>query len=331
MYEDPVVRAERELEELTSLRNEAIGVKPEDETPDTPAASENQEESSPETDDSGQPSQEPKPDVKDAAAQPVDYEARYKSLQGKYNAEVPGLQADRNRLMQENLGLKREVEDFKRQLAEKPKTQEPGSENVEDALDDLAETYGPDFTKALDRYIDKRLADKVPQTTQQPDQTEDPFIVGMNHFAPNWRVQNNDQGFISWLNETRDPFDKHQRSLQEILIEAVHNRDAERAAHIFNVYRPESPARASSQPATDESQTPDKASPSAPSKESLVVPDKRGTGAQTKIDNAKGKVWTMAEINAFYKKAELGRISEKEFEETDAAITLAHREGRIVD
>jgi len=201
------------------------------------------------------------------------WEQRYKTLQGKYDAEVPRLAA--------------ELKEIKLKL-ESPK------ETVrDDAVDDLAafeEEYGTDFTEQLRKIITREVKSNLTPVEQRLETAEeksvklaqDDFKSVLTDKAPGWEDcwNGKDKGFQKFL-EKSDPSGLYTYGE---LVELYNEKwNADKLAKVFNVYL--------------EGKSKHKNTDIAP-KKTLVAPSKTNRSTNTPTTNDK-KIWTMQEINEF--------------------------------
>lgn len=290
---------------------------------------------------------DPAPVVEPSVADPapvvepvtVDWEKRYRTLQGKYDAEIPQLRGE--------LGsLQRLIANMQHQPAPPAAAPTPAT-TVPVAAATISpediETYGEDLVVSARRWaaaevqphLDAMAAQIAElrggqqtihtETVQQRVHTAldaDPDLAGR------WRDVNNDPLFISWLTE-EDPFAGSQRIV--LLRQAYANGDAVRTARFFKTYLAEQTA-VSDPPAALTSQTPQTGVASGrPSLEDLAAPGRTNTAPAPSGAPAEKRVWTKPQITAFYRDAANGKYAGREAEririETD--IFAATTEGRI--
>lgn len=246
------------------------------------------------------------------------WKSRFEVMQGKYNAEVPRLIEQVNVMNAQMQALQAQLENNGNA---EPTAQKPGT--VEEALAQLQNEYGSELTDALDRLIQARLRsveEKVSNVETVTAKTAyEKFLDAMDAKVPTWRTVNTDPGFLAFI-ETPEPFSGVP--YKALLAQAAQSCDSERVARIFNLYINQNPAAA----------TPPSQRELPPNPEQLVAPSRRGTGEPPTAQDQSKKIWTLAEVNAFYKALELGRFrgKEQEAERIEAEILKANKEGRIV-
>ena len=255
------------------------------------------------------PSNTEKPTEAPAAQEDPTWESRYKSLIGKYNAEVPRLAASNKELTAKLQSIEKELEDLRTAKAE-PRQSLVKPEEIQEfgePLVDLIRRAARDEISEKDQEIaalKSRLERFEVSTTKN---AEIDFFTRLSTSVPDWEETNKDADFLKWLAEY-DELTGLQR--QDALDDAVRNNDAIRAARFFNKW-------------SDMNRT--KAETASRSLEEQVVP----TPVANTPPPAGKKIWTRAEIQDFYAKARRGEISDKDMVSIEADIHAAHIEKRI--
>lgn len=259
------------------------------------------------------------------APQPsVDFETKYRVLQGKYNAEVP-------HLTQQVQALSQALQEMQAQVAEaqKQRTKVDADSLVTDAD---KEAFGADLVNLVERAARKnvlpvqaeleRLTQENAALRQQLERTEvdvqttskQGFFDGLTRAVPQWEQLNEDPGFLGWL-EQMDPVFGVQR--QEALDRAAASLNVKAAAAVFNAYlaataAPEKPAKT----ARDDLQ-------------SQVAPSRSRAGVAPEVDPAATKIWTNQEIAAFYTGIRQGAYTDEQAARIQSDIDRAAAEGRV--
>lgn len=296
------------------------------------------------------------PPVAPAATPPAtedSAEHRYKVLQGKYNAEVPRLQ-QANRELQATVRTQGEqiaalnalVATLGGQRAAAPAAPEP-TQPVRLVKDEEEREYGADLLDVVRRAakeavlpeLDQRIAQKVAPVAQKVDQVAGQANAASRHVqqqnqqavyrmlkeqVPNWNELNESPEFHTWLDQL-DPYAGRPRG--ELLVEAYKSFDGPRVVAFFKGYlnehaavTPPAPAPATAPAAT------------TAKLEELAVPGAPKAGAAGAQDGASNKrVWTRAEVTAFYREKQQGkfRLKPDVAKQMEADIFAAQREGRI--
>ena len=183
----------------------------------------------------GEPAKEvPKEAPKEAA--PEDWKQKYDTLQGKYNAEVPGLHqtvaAFKNQLTEAGMKItaleaevKAAVGQGKAAEKEKDNGKGAGEEEIADPeLKAFSEEY-PDIFTAMKKLIGqkpKEAAPKEPAKPAEPKPAPTPdtnvratFTYYLNRDMPDWRQVNVDPDFINSLS-VQDPNSPGHTKLESI-------------------------------------------------------------------------------------------------------------------
>lgn len=271
-----------------------------------------------------------------AAEPPVDMaeqlrrsEARYQSLQGKYNAETGVLRAqlEQNTALVTQL-LERENRPAPAAAPVAPQTPEERMRAL-GATDKDIEEYGdllplvaklaenmvrPTLTK-LEGELNK-IAQGQGQIVQQTRASRVSSLEAQLDAAlPTWRAINESAEFLDWLGIT-DIFSGVTRRVA--LTDAYNKLDAARVQAIFVAYAREYPDHARAPGAAQVDPV------------TLVAPDIRG-GHGAAPEGAGGKrTWSESEITDFYAKVRKKLVSPEEYKRMMVEIAQASAEGRIV-
>lgn len=254
----------------------------------------------------------------------VDWEHKYKTLQGLFNREVPSLQGK----VKDLEGKLHEAIDRLNQAAESAKPKEPEKPTA-DPKD--VENFGSDLVEMVQRVassmlaraagelqtqaanIDRRLA-QLEQAYQGTSQTvamtaEQAFFDRLTKLVPDWEQTNANQAFLAWLAEV-DPLLGQPR--QVALDAAQQQMNADRAAAVFKAFV------ATSQPA-----------PKANNLDKQVSP--KGTASSAPPTPQQPVIWTQQQVVDFYNAKRRGdfRGREKDAAALEAEINLAISEGRV--
>ena len=307
-----VLEAERKADEALQRLQQAR--QPQQTPPETPPASQG---------DSDPPANTPAPSEPAAtapapastppapASQDGDdkWEARYKTLHGKYNAEVPRLHSALKERDSKLNSLTEEVEALKQALA-KPKESLVKPEEVNEfgePLVDLIRRAAREEVQTKDAEIAalKKRLESFEATTVQTREVS--FFDKLNAAVPDWMAINDDPDFHAWLGEVDD---LTGATRQDILSAAEEKRDADRVARFFKAFKKVQENKSAAATASLDSQ---------------IAPV-----ASRVEDPPKGKkIWTRAEIADFYAKDRRGELDEKTATAIDAEIQLAVRERRV--
>lgn len=237
------------------------------------------------------------------------WEARYKTLHGKYNAEVPRLHAalkerdsKLNSLTEEVEALKAAISNPRESLIKPEEVNEFG-----EPLVDLIRRAARDEMSAKDAEIAKLKREVESVKTTTVENKEVSFYDKLASAVPDWMAINDDPDFHAWLGEVDDLTGAHR---QEILSAAEEKRDADRVARFFKAFKKVQEKKSAAASASLDSQ---------------VAPV-----ASRVEDPPKGKkIWTRAEVADFYARDRKGEFTEAKAAAIDEEIQLAIREKRI--
>jgi hypothetical protein len=242
------------------------------------------------------------------------WEQRWRTLNGKYNAEVP-------RLNEQVISLQQQVGRLMEQLSETRTTSPPANTDSKDltgALSELQEEYGERFVNAIRSIVRsegeelvKPVRDDMDSTTKQLGQIN--FYGELDRAASSWRQLNEDSKFLSWL-QTSDPVSGIK--YHDVLLSHFEHGDVAKTAAVFKYY-------------TDNVQQV-KAAPRTP--EHLVAPKKTGGGTQSIVDNNSGDVMSMAAYEQLQRDYIQGvyKGKEQEFRNKKQSFLKAAQEGRLI-
>lgn len=263
-----------------------------------------------------------------------DWEQRYNTLQGKYNAEIPELRGQL-RAMQDM------VNNLQRQPAPEPqRTREQTFQPVPTRsipAEDI-EAYGEDLTVASRRWSRVEvepdlveLRNRIQQLEIGTQQTANMTTAqrcetNMDRIMPTWREVNVDRGFIDWL-QLIDPFSGRTR--QSLINEAYGAGDAPRTVAFFQAYANEH-TTVSQTPGIQTNQTGVNPADRLPLVD-LAVPGRGQPSSPPTPGAPTRRTWTGADIAAFYRQKQRGMYLGREAEAAaiEADFTAAGREGRV--
>jgi hypothetical protein len=262
------------------------------------------------------PEQTPEPPAADRLAH---LEQSFKTLQGKYSAEVP-------RYAEQLRERDRELAELRQQLAEaKPAPAQPEGRKAKYGLtDEQIETYGEDLValaeQVADRIVDERLAKSVQPIEQRlRASAQEAFAARLETLVPGMGEINADPAFAAWLGET-DPFSGQTR--RELADAAIAAMDAQRTARFFTAF-------------LDQNKPIHTAAPSAP-----VAPPRPATPSlaaqvmprpSAPLPQAPAKpVYTLAQYNEAMTLLTKGGHSAQEAEQIRNEFIAAFAEGRVL-
>lgn len=272
---------------------------------------------------SAEPAPKPEPPTSEET-----WEHRYKTLDGKYKAEVPRLFGELRELKAELEAAQATIAELKRAPAEA----QPKPKKL--VTDEDVETFGPDLVDLIDRkarevadeLVDGRTAELRAEneklreqltgvSERQQSNDRQVFYAELERLVPDYEALNVDPGFLNWLAEV-DQLSGVAR--QEYLNRAYVSFDATRTAALFNAYKQLTAPPVAPTPQSDSTL------------ERQVAPS--GSKASTPPPAAAStKIWRSGEIEAFYKQVSLGKFKDNEADRVriEAEIDQAVAEGRV--
>lgn len=336
-FQDPVKKLEKEIAELEELQRKDLGIT------DGPSSEEDGDTPAPDANVGVEPQEDSTEPVEasEAKRQTGDdedpnsetYKSRFETLRGKYDAEVESVRSRIMLLERQNQELLRQIADVKADSSGAQQAQEP--KNVEEALDELENEYGLDFAKAIDSRIERAVRQHVGNVEDRVGRVErvaekvvqNDFYSELSRLSNNWKSLNEgNPEFERWATSQTAPFSGGKTFLQ-VLQDGYRMGDAVACAEVFNSFGGNS-TQVGGQTKTNKQQQ--SATNQRPSPDHLIVPSTKGGSAPTGAGKQEGKRWTWAEVNAEYKKIELGKYPEDKAKSIEDEIYRANLEGRIV-
>lgn len=281
----------------------------------------------------------------------VDFEQKYKVLQGKYNAEVPRLQGQLRELSNTQQNLQSQLTGTQTLLASlsqgaprAPTTPDgvPPSSVRSLIKDEEIKEFGPDLVDLMRRVATETVMPQVEgrlrPLSQELDRTskaassavsnamkteEEKVHAQLTNAVPNWLTLNEDENFHAWLDLT-DPYSGEKRG--DLLTRAYNRHDGPRVVTFFQGFLNENATVAPPAPTTPTTRTPSVAL------ESMVAPGTARAGSTAGAqDGANKRIWTAADISQFYKDKSGGKYArnQKQAVALEADIFAAQAEGRI--
>lgn len=263
------------------------------------------------------------------AAEPVEtvsdddrWEAKYKTLQSKYDAEVPRLHQQNRELGTQLDRLQMQVES----LSAKPEpTEEPKQEIHRSVSEQDEETFGKDLIDLQRRVTREETAklhaqiegmknelvtlrkenSSLKQATNHTAMSQ--YMMDLNRMVPDWETINTDEGWLNWL-AVEDPITGMTR--QQALDSANNRQDASRVSAIFNAYK--SGLQKTAEP-TQELQR-------------QVTPKRSASSPKAQPEK---KVWMQSEIAEALDPRNLKKMTAEQIEVLMSEIDAAQAEGRI--
>jgi len=272
--------------------------------------------------------QEPPPDPN----LPVDWEARYKTLHGRFEAE-------RKRQREQVESMSGRVQQLERQLtttAQPPKLPAAPLNLTEDEINDYGEDFIGVVRKVAEHVVSGQIAPIVgdlgrtkAQIGVQQNQT---MHQQMDALYPEWQRMNAFPGFIEWT-LLPDPYSGAIR--QRLMQDAWDAGDARRVNAFFQGFLAEeaalNPAGSIPPPAAPAPAAPNGAPAATPplALASLAAPG--GTRSASQMP-AEKRMYTTEDITRFYTEVAAGKWRNREADRAaiDADISRAQHENRII-
>lgn len=290
----------------------------------------------------GEPGQEPSGEVEpqptpepEPAPQPETFKGddaetwkkRYQTLQGMFNAEIPRLTA--------------KITDLERQLETKAAAPEPKPAPIPTVTDKDVEAFGSDLIDLIKRQagdtlaaaqsdFDARLAAKDAELAELRSQVSSVVDTQgntalANYFAdlatlvPDYEAVNVNPVFLDWLSQVDDVAGVPR---QHFLNSAYEARDVQRTARLFNLFKNQT-----GKPPAPQAQ----AKEPPPELQRQVAPS--GSRASSTPADSTTKIWSMREVDKFYRDVSKGLYRGKSDEQAriEAEIDLAVSQGRLRD
>lgn len=272
----------------------------------------------------------------EAAQQPTtDFEQKYRSLQGMYNAEVPRLHAEKRELanrvqhLEQLISTMGSAQPQKGQEAQRERLiTEQDIADYGDSIDVMRRVFSEESASYKEEIAQlkntiRQLQGVVPQVQRlsqsQNVSNEQRFWDDINRLVPDWQDVNVNKGFHDWLLEV-DPLTGSTR--QTYLDAAQRRYDAQRVANIFATWKrsvgmSDAQARPAKQKTISEL-------------ERQIAPGK-GRSAASK-GAGEPRTFSPADIQEFYRDVQKGKFKgrESERDRMERDIFAAQREGRIV-
>lgn len=256
--------------------------------------------------------QAPAAPAQPAPPPPDPYEQKYRTLQGKYNAEVPVLREQVQQLA-----------DQLRQVQEARSTQTPTPPQASDPKD--LENFGADLVDFVNRVATAKAAEAAQQLHQKlagldervqgvaketVESKEAQFYATLNHLAPDWAQINERPDWLEWLGQV-DPVYGLPR--QAALDHAIKQLNAERVVRVISTFKAQLPPP-----------------PKPPeSLQNQVAPEPVGSGAAPVAPQK--PILAEAAVTRFYRDLAQGKYRGREAEAKalEAQIDAAVAEGRV--
>lgn len=253
---------------------------------------------------------------------------KYKTLQGKYNREMPELQqqvGEQSRQIEMLMGQLRELTNVPRP------TDDFSSAGTEVQIaDEERNEYGDELLDLIGRRALQVLLPEVRRIEAMIDEVRrgvvgvhhdvqvsvhDRFLQELDKRHPSWRTINNDENFMRWLADV-EPMSGRPR--QELLGAAVNDHNVERALVFFRGFEAEKGVQPQPSPQPG-------AQPPETGLEAFAAPGRGRPGPAPSPANDLPKVWARSQITAFYRDVNMGlyRGREAEAQQIEQSIMRA--------
>ena len=253
-----------------------------------------------------------------------DFKQKYNTLRGKYDAEVPRLHQQVKDLVEQLKSLQTQVAEATKHPT-KPKekvslvTDADRAEFGEELLDvqrRVAEEVSQDYADRLERQdaVIRALQDKLSQTGNQVGEMS--FAQRLNSLVPDFAQIDNDERWVSWLNE----YDPILRGPRRIPAKAAFDAgDVEAVAHYVSLFK-STIAQPDAAKATRQSEL-----------EKQVAPNRSANSVKTQSVGRDAKIYSAREVEGVWSKIRNLNTRHKydDAAKLEAEITTAYLEGRV--
>ena len=253
------------------------------------------------------------------------FKQKYSTLKGKYDAEVPRLHQQVRELSEQMNAIREEAETAQKVESEKPKekvsyvTDADRDEYGDDLIDfqrRVAKEQAQEFEGRFEQQakVIEELQSKISNTDSQVG--EQGFTQRLNALVPGFDQLDNDERWVSWLNEY-DPMSRGPRRDQAQA--AFDAGDAEAIAHYVSLFN------GSVNPVEDSKSDRQK------ELEKQVSPNRSASTASTKSAGQSDKIYSAASSEKAWTKIRAlnTKGSYDEAEKLEAELTVAYMEGRV--
>jgi DNA repair exonuclease SbcCD ATPase subunit len=277
--------------------------------------------------DQAAPQPAPKPAEEPAAPPPAppeadaaEWRARYNTLRGKYDAEVPRLAKELREIKERNKALDEQIASLRTELqtaqAKAPATPALDDLNLDPDLvayiEQRAQAIAAQQMEPMRQMVDESKADREARLAREQDEERKTrFLNELTEFVPDWQAFDKEPGFDAFLKQQDEATGS---SRQDVLTSAARSYDVLGVARVFNRYRTVRAATPAAQQVI-------------PDLSQQVVPSASGTAQVVAGDK---KVLRASEVRKFYTDVSRGAIRDPErIKSMQAEIETAQREGRI--
>lgn len=328
--------AQAQVEAADKIYNEVYGKSEETENAND-TTSENIEETTDEVETSADTPEQPADES--TAAADTDWEHKYKTLQGMYNAEVPKFSKKAKTLEEENASLRAILASLEEAATTAPAEEQPvATAPVKQLVSpEEVEEFGADLIDVVRRAALESVQPELQRLRQENDTLRSSLgdvsktmgetarksvYVSLAENVPDWQEMNSDENFLNWLGQP-DVFSGQTR--QDLLRQAFEKNDAERVIAFFKSYIDET---AVVQPTTTTTQA---VTTPPVNTSSLVAPGKTKAATVASTQGPEKRIWTQQQIAAFYSSVRKGEYKDNEADKRaiEKDIIDAANTGRI--
>ena len=272
----------------------------------------------------------PEPEeAKSADTSPTDvadeFEQKYKTLRGKYDAEVP-------RLHQQVRDLNGKLEELAKSMEAKPEPPTKSKEKVSYVTDADRAEFGEELID-VQRRVAQEVSQEYTERMEQQDEViktlqeqlaktgndvgEMSFTQRLHSVVPDFAEIDNDERWVAWLNE-HDPMLRGPRRDQAAA--AFQAGDAEAVLHYVNLFK-----ESISEPETAPRQQ------RQTELEKQVAPNRSANSVRTQSANQNSKIYSPKEVDNAWTKVRALNTKGKyaDAEKLEAELTAAYMEGRV--
>ena len=271
----------------------------------------------------------PEPEeAKPADTSPTDvedetYKQKYKTLMGKYDAEVPRLHQQVREMTEATKQLQEELKALK---VEPTKSKEKVSlvtdadraefgEELLDVQRRVAQEVSQGYEGRLEQQdaVIKELREELAKTGSQVGEVG--FSQRLNQAVPDFPQIDNDERWVAWLNE-HDPMLRGPRRVQAQ--QAFDAGDVEAIAHYVSMWKETLAA-------------PTEAKPNQAELEKQVAPNRSANSVRTQSTTQNSKIYSPKDADRAWNKVRTlnTRGQYAEAEKLEADLTVAYMEGRV--
>jgi hypothetical protein len=334
----PIERAEAKIKDMQGGGEEEATTEEE-----TPAEQEAPTEAKPEDQESGsEVAEEKKPEPQKPSEKPAekkddekDWQAEYKRIHQKYRSldgmlnplkeQVDALK-EQNKLLMERLNSNSGRGEEDGNTLPSGASKQQIAQHAQTLLDD----YGEEFVDVMRSFIKAEADDlfskriepvnkRVEQgETNQEELRRAGFKANLSSRVPDWEEIYHSEEFDEWLNANTERMTG--KSYADIFTEANNKWNLAAVANFFETFKE----------ATGKAESEQQQAPDSDPRERLVAPGDSNASVNTPTAGKK-KIWTLREVNQFYKDAQTGKYvgREDEMARIDQEIFQANLEDRI--